>query len=50
VVTIIEDEDFLPICEQLGLTDTIIPVRTISRHLAGLTKLQARNNKTGGTG
>jgi len=38
VVTIIEDEDFLPICEQLGLTDTIVPVRTISRHLAGLTK------------
>jgi trk system potassium uptake protein TrkA len=39
VVTIVEDEDFLPICEQLGLTDTIIPVRTISRHLAGLTKV-----------
>ena len=38
VVTIIENEDFLPICEQLGLTDTIVPVRTISRHLAGLTK------------
>jgi len=38
VVTMIEDEDFLPICEELGLTDTIIPVRTISRHLAGLTK------------
>jgi trk system potassium uptake protein len=38
VVTVIEDEDFLPICEQLGLTDTIIPVRTISRHLAGMTK------------
>jgi len=38
VVTIIEDEDFLPICAELGLTDTIVPVRTISRHLAGLTK------------
>jgi trk/ktr system potassium uptake protein len=38
VVTMIEDEDFLPICEELGLKDTIIPLRTISRHLAGLTK------------
>ena len=38
VVVIIEDEDFLPICEELGLKHTIIPVRTISRHLAGLTK------------
>ena len=41
VVTMIEDEDFLPICEQLGLQDTIIPVRTISRHLAGLAKVQS---------
>jgi trk system potassium uptake protein TrkA len=40
VVTMIEDEEFLPICEELGLKDTIIPVRTISRHLAGLTKAQ----------
>lgn len=38
VLTMIEDEGFVSICEHLGLTDTIIPVRTISRHLAGLTK------------
>lgn len=38
VVTMIEDEEFIPICEQLGLTDTIIPLRTISRHLIGLAK------------
>lgn len=43
VVTIIEDEDFVPICDRLGLTDTIIPVRTISRHLAGLTKVPQHN-------
>jgi trk system potassium uptake protein TrkA len=49
VVTIVEDEDFVPICEHLGLTDTIIPVRTISRHLAGLVKaeLRERNNNSG---
>lgn len=41
VVVIIEDEEFLPICEELGLKHTIIPVRTISRHLAGLTKSKA---------
>ena len=40
VVTMIEDEEFLPICEELGLKDTILPVRTVSRHLAGLAKLQ----------
>jgi trk system potassium uptake protein TrkA len=44
VVVIIEDEDFLPICEELGLKHTIIPVRTISRHLAGLTKSSAAEN------
>ena len=38
VVTMSEDEEFLPICEELGLKDTIIPVRTVSRHLVGLTK------------
>jgi trk system potassium uptake protein TrkA len=43
VVTIVEDEDFIPICDRLGLTDTIIPVRTISRHLAGLTKVSQHN-------
>ncbi len=35
VVTMIEDAGFLPICEELGLRDTIIPVRTISEQLAG---------------
>jgi trk system potassium uptake protein TrkA len=40
VVTMIEDEEFLPICEELGLKDTIVPLRTISRHLVGLTKSQ----------
>jgi putative hemolysin len=34
----IEDEGFLPVCEHLGLTDTIIPVRTIGRYFVGLTK------------
>ena len=38
VVTMIENEGFVPICEELGLTDTIIPIRTISKHLVGLTK------------
>jgi trk system potassium uptake protein TrkA len=38
VVTMIEDAGFLPICEELGLSDTIIPVRTISEQLAGLAK------------
>jgi trk system potassium uptake protein TrkA len=38
VVTLIEEEDYLPICEELGLHDTILPVRTVSRHLVGLTK------------
>lgn len=38
VVTMIENEEFLPICEQLELTDTIIPISTISKHLVGLTK------------
>jgi trk system potassium uptake protein TrkA len=38
VVTKIEDEDYLPICEELGLTDTIVPDRTVSKYLVGLTK------------
>jgi trk system potassium uptake protein TrkA len=36
VVTLIEDASFLPICDELGLKDTLIPVRTISEQLAGL--------------
>lgn len=45
VVTMIEDEGFLPICEQLGLHDTIVPVRTISKHLAGLAKVEETEEK-----
>ena len=36
VVTLIEDPEFLPICNELGLTDTIIPVSSLSRQLATL--------------
>jgi trk system potassium uptake protein len=36
VLTMIEDEGFLPVCEHLGLADTIIPVLTISHYLVGL--------------
>lgn len=38
VVTKIEDEDYLPICEELGLSDTIVPDRTVSKYLVGLAK------------
>lgn len=37
IVTMIEDEDFVPICRELGLEDTIIPLLTISGHLVSLT-------------
>lgn len=33
IITSIEDLDFEPICQELGLEDLIIPARTISRHL-----------------
>ena len=33
IITSVEDEDLGSLCEELGLEDTIIPVRTISRHL-----------------
>lgn len=36
VVTRIEDPEFEHICIELGLMDTIIPARTIGRHLADL--------------
>ncbi len=36
VVTKIEDPEFEHICIELGLTDTIIPARTIGRYLADL--------------
>jgi trk system potassium uptake protein TrkA len=36
VITGIEDEDLVPLCEELELQDTIIPKRTISQHLSNL--------------
>ena len=36
IVTRIEDPEFEHICIELGLADTIIPARTIGRHLADL--------------
>ena len=33
IITSVEDEDLGSLCEELGLEDTIIPARTISRHL-----------------
>jgi len=36
VVTSIRDEQFEVICNELGLKDTIIPSRTISRHLVDM--------------
>ncbi|HEY5602263.1 MAG TPA: NAD-binding protein [Gammaproteobacteria bacterium] len=36
IVTRIEDPEFEHICIELGLTDTIIPARTIGRHLADM--------------
>jgi len=38
VVTSIGDEEFSGICRELGLEDTIIPSRTISRYLQDLVK------------
>jgi len=38
VVTSIEDPEFETICRELGLEETIIPVRTISRHLEDLVR------------
>lgn len=44
VVTMIENEEFLSICEQLKLKDTIIP---ISKHLVGLTKFWLTSSSSG---
>lgn len=33
IITSVEDEDLGSLCDELGLEDTIIPARTISRHL-----------------
>jgi trk system potassium uptake protein TrkA len=38
VVTSIQDPELESICEELGLEDTIIPARTISRHLVDMTR------------
>jgi len=36
VITRVDDEDFEHICVELGLRDTVVPARTIGRHLADL--------------
>lgn len=36
VVASIADTDFEPVCQELGLDDTIVPARTISRYLADM--------------
>jgi trk system potassium uptake protein TrkA len=36
VVTSVEDADLEHLCQELGLEDTIVPVRTMSRHLANM--------------
>lgn len=33
IITSVEDEDLGSLCDELGLEDTIIPARTMSRHL-----------------
>ena len=33
IITSIQDEDLGPLCDELGLEDTIIPARTMSQHL-----------------
>jgi trk system potassium uptake protein TrkA len=38
VITAIEDPEFEPICTELGLEDVIIPMRTIGRYLADVTR------------
>jgi len=38
VITVIEQEDFEDLCEELGLTETFIPLRNISHQLAELTE------------
>lgn len=36
VITGIEDEDYVPLCNELGLEDTIVPTRTMSQHLSNI--------------
>ena len=38
VITVIEQEDFQGLCEELGLTETFIPLRNISHQLVELTE------------
>ena len=38
VITSIEDEELEQLCHELGLQDTIVPVRTISRHLDNMVR------------
>ena len=38
VITAIEDSEFEPICIELGLEDVIIPMQTIGRYLADVTR------------
>jgi len=36
VITSIQNPEYEPICQELGLRDTIVPIRTISRYLADM--------------
>lgn len=36
IITCIEDEDLLSLCDELGLADTIIPNRTMSQYLTNM--------------
>lgn len=36
VITGIEDDDYVPLCDELGLDDTIVPARTMSQHLSNI--------------
>lgn len=38
VITCIQDEDLLPLCEELDLEDVIVPDRTISQYLENMVK------------
>jgi len=36
VITGIEDDAYVPLCDELGLEDTIVPTRTMSQHLSNI--------------
>jgi len=44
VVTSIENPDLEQLCRGLGLEDTIIPIRTMSRHLENMVRCRARGS------